>query len=134
MWKGTEKARGIFGALIFLLIGLAVIAGIVWLMRWYGAPPAMPPTNGGFAAHGGEWLAWGISWVVICVLLYLGWEFGLSVCWLSLRDIIRTLGKSKALGEAEAHGRATLADEEQAASAARGRSGQVGAADLNLDY
>jgi hypothetical protein len=134
VWKGTEIARGVFGSLVLFVVGLAITAGLVWLIRWNWPPPPMPPTQGGFVPHGGEWLAWGVSWAAICVLGYLGWEFGMSVCWLALRDIIRALGKSKTLGEAEAHGRAALADEEQAASAARGRSGQVGTADLNLDY
>jgi hypothetical protein len=134
VWKGTEIARGVFGSLVLFVVGLAITAGLVWLTRWNWPPPPMPPTQGGFVPHGGEWLAWGVSWAAICVLGYLGWEFGMSVCWLALRDIIRALGKSKTLGEAEAHGRAALADEEQAASAARGRSGQVGTADLNLDY
>jgi hypothetical protein len=134
VWKGTEKTRGVFGSLLWLAIGLTLTAGFVWLIRWNWPPPPMPPTQGGFVPHGGEWLAWGVSWAILCVLGYFCWEFGVSVCWLALRDIIRTLGKSKTLGEAEAHGRAALADEEQAASAARGRSGQVGAVDLNLDY
>jgi hypothetical protein len=134
VWKGTEIARGVFGSLVLFAVGLAITAGFVWLIRWNWPPPPMPPTQGGFVPHGGEWLAWGVSWAILCVLGYLCWECGVSVCWLALRSIVRALGKSSRLGGAEVHGRADLAGEEEAAEAARGRRTAAGSNGLNLNY
>ncbi len=122
---GGLKSVVVAGRAVFWL---AIAAGVVWVN--YHVNNRTVTANGRF----GQDVDNGLWWISESGWWFL-WAMAAGFAILCLRDLVAAFATSAGPGDSDGvHGRADLASEEEAADAARGRSGPDDVGNLNLDY